>query len=122
WLDLREHMLAIQRHDRFAELQQFIISRPQLLFRSRVLLLHVLNRRLQVRFWRIVLPVLSIGPLHHVLFVPNLCLIFSHSRLDFSSFGPSLFTSAIHSSSEQLVFSFKSSTHFCTIATPGCTS
>src|SRR2546429_3915044 len=53
--------------------------------------------------------------------MPILCLVLSQSRRDFSSSGPSFFTSAIHSSSERPVFSFSSSTHFCTMATPGCT-
>src|SRR5215831_4998464 len=60
--------------------------------------------------------------IHHALFVPSLCLVFSHSRRDFSSFGPSFFTSASHSSSERPVLLFNSATHFCTMPTPGCTS
>src|SRR6266851_7705313 len=39
--------------------------------------------------------------IHQTLFVPSLCLFLSQSRRDFSSFGPSFFASAIHSSSER---------------------
>src|ERR1700722_598563 len=65
-------MLAIQRHHRltrarfhvrsyrFAQPQQFIINRPQFLLRSRVLLLHVYRRRIQIRFWVVFLSALPI--------------------------------------------------------------
>src|SRR5258708_25013161 len=59
--------------------------------------------------------------IHPARFIPNLCFAFSQARNDFSSFGPSLFTSAIHSSSERPVFSFSSASDFCTIATLGRT-
>src|SRR5216683_5655207 len=59
--------------------------------------------------------------IHPARFIPNLCFVFSHSRCDFSSFNPSSFTSAIHSSSERPVFSFSSASDFCAIATPGWT-
>src|SRR5215469_3961804 len=57
--------------------------------------------------------------IHQALLVPSLCLVFNHSRRDFSSFGPSFFTRVSHSSSERPVLPFSSPTHFCTMATPG---
>src|SRR5712692_2607008 len=59
--------------------------------------------------------------IHPARCIPNLCFVFSHSRSDFSSLGPSFFTSAIHSFSERPVFSASSANDFCTVATLGCT-
>lgn len=54
--------------------------------------------------------------------VRHWCFASNHSRRDLSSFGPSFFAMAIHSSTDLPAFSFNSPTQFTTIATPGCRS
>ena len=56
---------------------------------------------------------------HQALFVPSLCFVFSHSRLDFSSVGASFFTNAIHSSTDRPVLPFNSATHSPSSPRPG---
>src|SRR5260370_36528748 len=127
-------MLSVQRHNlpagasfhvlakRLAEPEQVLIDRPQLLFGSCVLLLDVLNGRLQVRLRR-VLPALSFRSFRNprCLVSPKLVHTLQPVAPGPLVFGPSFFTSTSHSSMERPVSSFSSANHFCTIVTLGCT-
>src|SRR5216683_1709786 len=89
-------MFAIQRHNRparaglhvtanrFAQRQQFVKNRPQLLFRTCVLVLNVLTGGLQIRLRR-VLPALSLRAFRN----PR-CLVRSQFVLGLQPFAPGL--------------------------------